>query len=89
MRLRRGHTHGPAVAHYLVGTDERVLASTMAGPGSEWHDVVIPAGQQHAVPIGEQLALCGASPVIVWQSLAFTGRSDPCPVCLRMTAGIV
>lgn len=77
------------MTRYLVGTDEHVVASTTPGPGAEWRQMAVPSGQQHAVPPGEQLALCGVSPAIVWHTLAFTGRGESCPVCLLMSASIV
>ena len=72
----------------LVGTDARTVVTAAPEPRAEWGQVLLPAGQQHAVRAGERVALCGASPAIVWESIEFPGTGDTCPVCALLSASL-
>ena len=73
----------------VVGTDARTLVTSQTEPGSDWHQVSLPTGPQHAVPAGERLALCGVSPAIVWRSIPFPGPGETCPTCALLSSSLV
>lgn len=84
-----GPPYGHAVGDLVVGTDARTLVTSQAEPGSGWHQVSLPAGEQHAVPAGERLALCGVTPAIVWHSVAFPAPGETCRVCSLLSSSLV